>query len=209
MFQVFFYFVIFIVSYLLGSFPTAYFVVKKFTGKDIRKEGTGNVGGTNTMRATGKWYLYLLVGVVDISKAVISVLLAQKLEFGQNMQIAVALASFGVVLGHCYSIYFKLKDGKFAGGKAIACLAGITITLDFSHLFLPGITAMTLPILLTGNLFLGQFTANLAMPVIAFFLAPAYLPVFILTSIPIFFKQWSRVIPMLQGKEPKWYWRKR
>jgi glycerol-3-phosphate acyltransferase PlsY len=39
------------VSFLLGSIPTAYLVVKAVTGKDLRKVGSGNIGGTNAKRA--------------------------------------------------------------------------------------------------------------------------------------------------------------
>ena len=40
-----------VLAYLLGSVPTAYLLVRATTGEDVRTKGTGNVGGTNAMRA--------------------------------------------------------------------------------------------------------------------------------------------------------------
>src|SRR5215469_5506726 len=106
----------FIVGYLLGSFPTAYLVVKRFTGKDIRLAETGNVGAMNTARTTGKFYLFFLVFFVDAFKGFLGVFIPQYFSFfGFNIELAVSLGAFGVVMGHCYSLYFKIKDGKFAG----------------------------------------------------------------------------------------------
>lgn len=198
-----------IIGYIIGSFPTAYFVVKKFTGRDIRTEETGNVGAINTLRVTGKPYLFLLVFIFDALKGYLGVYLPSSLSFlGYDVVFAVTLCAFGVVVGHCYSLYFKLKDGKFAGGKAIASLFGILIGVSFFDLFIPWGLAMLIPVLLTGNLFLGQFMGTLALPFIGYFLLPEYFLLTILCAIPVFIKQWPRVIPLIQGKEPRWYFKK-
>src|SRR3989344_2037328 len=200
----------FLVGYLIGSFPTAYFIVKKFTGRDIRKEETGNVGAMNTARATGKFYLFFIVFIIDAFKGFLGVYIPQIFSYlNYDLILAVTFGAFGVVLGHCYSIYFKIKDGKFAGGKAIASLFGILIGVNFFNLFVPWWIVMLIPVILTGNLFLGQFAGTLALPLIGFFLLPEYFLLTFLCAIPIFVKQWPRVIPMLKGKEPRWYFRKK
>src|SRR5260221_9834165 len=195
--NVFYLLLFFLVGYLLRSFPTAYLVVKNFTGKDIRKEETGNVGAMNTARTTGKFYLFFLVFIIDAFKGYLGVFIPQYFAFaGYSLPIAVALGGFGVVLGHCYSIYFKWKDGKFAGGKAIASLFGILIGVNFIKLFIPWGVVMLLPVIFAGNLFLAQFAGTLALPFIGLFLLPEYFLLTILCAIPIFIKQWPRVIPM-------------
>lgn len=202
--------IFFIIGYLIGSFPTAYFVVKKFTGRDIRQEETGNVGALNTARATGKFYLFLLVFLVDAFKGYLGVYLPHLFtSLGYDLKFTIIFGGFGVVLGHCYSLYFKLKDGKFAGGKAIASLFGILAGVSFVKLFIPWGIAMLIPVILTKNFFLGQFAGTLALPFIGYFLFPEYFLLTVLSSIPVFIKQWPRVIPMLKGKEPKWYLSKR
>lgn len=199
-----------VIGYIIGSFPTAYIVVKKFSGKDIRKKETGNVGAMNTFRATGKPFLFLLVFIIDALKGYLGIFLPNYFSYLEyNLVIAVTFCAFGVVLGHCYSIYFKIKDGKFAGGKAIASLFGILIGINFYNLFIPWGLAMLIPVILTGNLFLGQFAGTLALPLIGFFLLPQYFLLTLLCAIPVFIKQWPRVIPMLKGKEPRWYFSKR
>jgi len=201
---------IFFIAYLLGSFPSAYLITKKFTGKDVREEGTGNVGAMNVSRITGKGSLFWLTVVLDAGKGILAVLIPQWLFFlGYNLSFGIALAAFGVVLGHCYSIYFKIKEGKFSGGKAQASLIGILVVLNFKFLFLPWGAIVILYILASGYLFLGQFMGNIFLPIIAYFLVPEYFWACLLMTIPIFIKQWPRFIPMLKGQEPKWYWKKR
>lgn len=43
-----------IIAYLIGSFPTAYLLLKKLTGQDLRKIGSTNVGAMNVFRALKK-----------------------------------------------------------------------------------------------------------------------------------------------------------
>jgi acyl phosphate:glycerol-3-phosphate acyltransferase len=38
------------VSYLLGSIPFGYLLVRIFTGEDVRASGSGNIGATNVSR---------------------------------------------------------------------------------------------------------------------------------------------------------------
>ena len=115
--DIFYLILFFAIAYLLGSFPTAYLVAKKFTGKDIREGGTRNIGALNVFRLTRKLHLFLLTLIGDVGKGALSVLIPQWLSFlGYNQLQAITVAGFGVVLGHCFSLYFKIKEGKFGGG---------------------------------------------------------------------------------------------
>lgn len=194
---------IFIISYFLGSFPTAFLVAEKFSGQDIRKVGTGNVGAMNVQRATGKIYLFLMTFLVDAGKAILAILIAQRFSFlGYNLNWAITAAALGAVVGHCFSVFLK-----FQGGKAISSLIGILFILNFKWLFLPWAGICLVFVLATGYLFLGQFMGTIFLPFIGYFLAPEYFWLCLLVAIPIFIKQWSRFIPMLKGREPRWYWK--
>ena len=196
---------IFVVAYLLGSFPTAYLIVKKFTGQDVRKIGTGNVGAMNVSRATGKASLFWLTVVVDVGKGALAVLIPRGFEFlGYDLLLGITLGGFGVVLGHCFSIFLK-----FRGGKAQASLIGILTVLNWQWLLFPWGGIVILYILASGYLFLGQFMGTIFLPIIAYFLAPKYFWLCLIVAIPIFIKQWSRFIPMLKGQEPRWYFKER
>jgi len=200
----------FLISYLIGSFPTAYLVTKKFVGKDIREEESKNVGAMNVLRVTGKPFLFFLVAAVDIGKGAFSVWLPKTLSFlGYDLILATTLAAFGVVLGHCFSIYFKIKEGKFSGGKAQASLIGILAILNFNWLLLPWAGVVILFVLATQIFFFGQFMGNIFLPLISFLFVPEYFLLCLLVAIPIFIKQWPHFLPALKGKRPKWYFRKK
>jgi len=123
------FFSISLVAYLVGSFPTAYLFVKKFTGRDIKKIGSGNVGAMNTIRAlrekSKKLAIvgFLVVLIIDMAKGAFSIFLAH--FFLPFNSLALIIAGFFVVLGHNYSIFLK-----FAGGRGAACLIGILLYLD-------------------------------------------------------------------------------
>lgn len=128
------FFLISIIAYFIGSLPTAYLVVKKFAGLDIRKVGSGNIGAMNTLRAlkekSKKLALigFLIVLIIDMAKGALAIFLAQKI-FSLDF-IGLILAAFFVILGHNYSIFLK-----FTGGRGAASLIGIMLYLDiFSFL---------------------------------------------------------------------------
>jgi len=139
-----------LISYLIGSFPTAYLLVKKITGQDIRKFGSGNVGAINVLRAlkqTGKRSLapfgFLIVLVVDMAKGVLAVFFAKSLQFlGYDLIIAITIAAFFVILGHNYSLFLR-----FSGGRGAACLIGILLYLDVLSLIVWGLPIIFFTIL--------------------------------------------------------------
>jgi glycerol-3-phosphate acyltransferase PlsY len=105
-------------SYLLGSIPWGYLLVKILTGRDVREIESGRTGGTNTMRAAG-----LLVGVItsflDMLKSAAAVWLT-RFFFPYNPWLQVWTAVLSVV-GHNYSIFLlkRDQDGKISlGGGA-------------------------------------------------------------------------------------------
>jgi glycerol-3-phosphate acyltransferase PlsY len=51
----------FVLSYLIGSLPTAYIVVKRKAHIDIRSAGSGNVGTLNAYEVTGERFIGLVV----------------------------------------------------------------------------------------------------------------------------------------------------
>ena len=52
--MIFLYIILIIASYLLGAIPTGVILAKAFAGRDIRQEGSGNIGATNVTRVLGK-----------------------------------------------------------------------------------------------------------------------------------------------------------
>lgn len=120
---------LFVFGYLLGSIPFGY-IIGKYKKIDIRKHGSGNIGGTNIGRTLGFKYAFL-VGVLDITKAVIPIYLGNHYLTIDWQRALVALSP---VLGHVFPVWLKFK-----GGKAISTIyASILVIsgLKFSLIFL-------------------------------------------------------------------------
>lgn len=115
-----------VIAYLLGSVNTSV-IVGKLYGIDIRKEGSGNAGLTNTLRTLGK-RAALLVLTGDILKGVVSIMIAkviapvltQEFMFEGSVitvsdvkyELSMQIAGIAVVLGHIFPVFFGFKGGK-------------------------------------------------------------------------------------------------
>ena len=60
-------------SYLIGSIPTGYLIVKSKTGQDIREIGSGSTGATNVKRVLGKKWFFIVM-LLDAIKGAIPVI---------------------------------------------------------------------------------------------------------------------------------------
>ncbi len=110
-----------IIGYLLGSFPTAYLILKSSRGLDITRSGSGNVGAMNTYEVSHSKVLGILVFLLDALKGLLSVYICLLL-FPVSF-IYPALALIFAVFAHCYNPWLKFKGGKglaaAAGGSAL------------------------------------------------------------------------------------------
>ena len=117
-----------VIAYLIGSLNTS-ILVSKFIGKDVRKEGSGNAGATNTLRVFGKGAAAIVV-LGDALKGVIAILIARLIvgmfTAANVIILPVYVAAFCVVLGHNFPIYFGFK-----GGKGIMTSAAVIFMLDW------------------------------------------------------------------------------
>src|SRR5436309_14433168 len=66
------YIIIALVSYLLGSIPFGYILVRLFLKQDIRETGSGNIGATNVARSGAKG-LAIATLVLDAGKGYLAV----------------------------------------------------------------------------------------------------------------------------------------
>lgn len=126
-----------IIGYLLGSIPFALVIGKLFYNTDVRKYGSGNLGGSNTGRVLGK-KAGITVMVLDVLKVIISFIITFKLGFETS---SIIWAGLFASIGHCYPVF-----ANFTGGKAVSTLYGflfgcmIFIFHDPLVFFLPLIT---------------------------------------------------------------------
>ncbi len=111
-----------LIAYLIGSVPSAYLIVKLFTGKNITAEGSGNVGAMNSYESTGKKHIGLLVFGADFLKGLVPLLLLQIIDAGQ---IEMSLAGIFLIVGHNFSVFLNFK-----GGKGLATALGVFATIN-------------------------------------------------------------------------------
>ena len=94
-----------LIGYLLGSLNPAHFLSKR-KGVDLRHEGTGNLGTTNTMLVMGKASAAAVL-LLDMGKAVLSAKIAKWLF--PKLVIAGMLGAFGAILGHIFPCSCRLS----------------------------------------------------------------------------------------------------
>jgi acyl phosphate:glycerol-3-phosphate acyltransferase len=215
----------FTVSYLFGSIPTAFLLVKWFSGKNILEYGTGNVGTMNTHRATGKKWLTLLVLAGDLSKGLIVWRLivwmagswapsslgqlfnpAALFPWGELSQYSLlfSIAFAGLILGHNYSVWLKFK-----GGKGLAAAAGFL--LGYSPiLVILWILSFLIVTAVSKYMVLGQTIASLVLPLAAILAGNAELFWVLLPGCAlVFIKHAPRLALVASGQEPKLYYKER
>jgi len=134
-----FYVVVVVIGYALGSIPFGLFIGKLFAKKDIRQIGSGKIGMTNVMRAAGKKAAAVSL-LLDILKGSAAVGIAA-LIFRNDKEIvggiftpiqsAKVLAAMAAVAGHSWSVFLKFKGGRgvatFFGGLAALYWPGALI----------------------------------------------------------------------------------
>jgi glycerol-3-phosphate acyltransferase PlsY len=108
-------------AYLLGSIPTG-FLLGAFSGVDIRRTGSKNIGATNVARVVG-WKIGLITLIADAGKGFIPVVLSLHLDFSLHVSALTGLLAF---LGHLYPVFLK-----FRGGKGVATALGVFVGLAF------------------------------------------------------------------------------
>jgi len=116
-----------ILSYLIGSIPTAYLLVKIIKGQDIRKIGSGNVGATNASRILGKPAGFFVL-IVDMLKGVIPVVfiadgILKRFYFFYPDILRLILGVLAII-GHNWPVFLNFK-----GGKGVATTFGVLFGL--------------------------------------------------------------------------------
>ncbi len=119
------YILVLVIAFLLGSVPWGLVISKVFYGKDLREEGSGNIGTTNAIRAMGKAGGYA-VFVLDFGKGLLSGFIGMWIAsaFGLDeagVRLATAVAFFACTYGHIFSPWLGFKGGKGIA-VAVGCL---------------------------------------------------------------------------------------
>jgi acyl phosphate:glycerol-3-phosphate acyltransferase len=107
-------------SYLIGSIPFGYLLVRTAEGKDIRTLGSGNIGATNVFRRSR--FAGILTLLLDAGKGYMAVVLAKWLGGSDTW---LAIAAVAAILGHVFTFWLRFKGGK---GVATGCGAFLALS---------------------------------------------------------------------------------
>ncbi len=102
-------------GYLLGSMPWGYWLVHLVKGDDIRRHGSGNIGGTNVWRVYG-WRLGVPVIVLDTLKGFVPAFVGALVV----SDLVGVLAGGAAMLGHGRPLFLRFQRG----GKMVATCGG-------------------------------------------------------------------------------------
>ena len=151
-------------SYLLGAIPTSFLVARVVGGIDLREHGSRNLGATNLFRTLG-WRVALPVGLFDIAKGAVPVLLLAPLV-SPSRAFALACGA-AAVIGHVFSVFVGLR-----GGKGVATAAGVMLGIAPAVI---GIVALVWVgvVFATGYVSLASMLAAASLPLVARLLRPA------------------------------------
>ncbi|MFH1692342.1 MAG: glycerol-3-phosphate 1-O-acyltransferase PlsY [Candidatus Omnitrophota bacterium] len=197
-----------IVSYVLGSIPTAYLFGRLYKGMDLRKHGSGNLGATNAFRVLGKG-IGTTVLAIDILKGTASVLLAGLFFYSPDVNISrnlyLCLAAIFAVCGHNWTIFLKFKGGKGIA-TSLGALIGFSILIDqFATTCLIIVVLWLIIFLSTGFVSLGSVICSVFLPVLGIiFHLPVEILLFLtLLSVFSIVKHKSNIFRLLQKKESR------
>ena len=200
-----------IASYLIGSINFAVIFSNIFTGRDVRKSGSGNAGTTNVMRTAG-----VLPGILtflfDAFKGFVGAYLG-KIAFSylfENTSLSVFSPIYGayicyvfVMIGHILPIFFQFKGGKgiatSVGGFAVCCWPAIVI----------GLSAFAISVLVSKIVSLSSLIATVFVVTFAIVFVDTsadVLPQIVMAIIAggiVFYTHRTNIVRLVRGEEKK------
>lgn len=150
-------FVIFVLCYLIGSFPTAYILVKLRSNKDLTKEGSGNIGTLNSFTVSKSKAIGITVLLIDILKGALPVYFMMFIM--PHPYQSVLIGACALILGHNYPVWLRFK-----GGRGLATGAGIFLVVNY-YIFIGWCVVWLLVFILKRKVLIANTAATFSLPV--------------------------------------------
>jgi len=209
-------------SYLLGSIPFGYLLVRIFRGEDVRQSGSKNIGATNVSRMSPVLgVLTLLLDALKGSAAVVVAIMFSRPEivgwaesnlpwytdhpwapYPSVVIIRAAAAALFAVLGHMFPFWLK-----FRGGKGVATGLG-AFALIAPEAVLVAACIFVAVVLIFRYVSLGSIIAVASFPLLVYVMhayegAPKVLAFMAATSLLIIVKHHENIRRLLAGTESR------
>jgi len=194
---------ILVTSYLLGSIPFGYLLVRIVRGEDVRRSGSGNIGATNVSRKSPA--LGALTLLLDAAKGFFAVQIAAAYPgFGASdvrIHRLMAASALFAIIGHMFPVWLG-----FRGGKGVAtALGGFVRLAPLAVLFAVGVFILT--VLAFRRISLGSIVTAALFPTIVWLLNLSRNPVVLLligiAALLIIARHYQNILRLLSGEEPK------
>jgi acyl phosphate:glycerol-3-phosphate acyltransferase len=188
-------------SYLLGSIPFGYILVRAFRGQDVRQSGSGNIGATNVARSFP--LLGVLTLLLDASKGAAAIVVTRSLFPGQI--ILAGAAALCAVAGHIFPVWLR-----FRGGKGVATsLGSFAMLAPKAVLLVLGVFVAV--VLLSRHVSLGSIIAVALFPIFVWRLhdygTQPVLAIMAAVAILVVAKHRENIRRLFAGAEPRFRWR--
>lgn len=190
-------------SYLLGSIPFGYLLVRIFRGEDVRRSGSGNIGATNVARKSP--VLGALTLLLDAAKGFFAVQLAGSfspfLLGDPRIQRVMAASALFAIMGHMFPLWLK-----FRGGKGVATALGSF--LRFSPMAIGvAIIIFLMVVLVSRRISLGSILTSALFPVSIWILHrsrdPWVITFIAASALLIVARHHQNIRRILSGSEPR------
>lgn len=182
-----------ILAYLIGTISPS-LIIAKLKKKDLRGGGSGNLGASNTAILLG-WQLGVLVGVLDILKAFIPIMVAK--YFLSDYEFLPYIVATCVILGHMYPFYLKFK-----GGKGFATFFGSILGIHWLAFIIIGLIFL-LVVGISDKMALGTFTVISLFPIYIGIVEKnmIYVGIILIASVIIFLKHIENIRKLINKEE--------
>lgn len=196
---------LYFLAYFIGGIPFGLILAKVFAKKDIRLEGSNNIGATNVLRVLKASNpslakkLAISTFALDALKGMAVIFIAYLLGLNTAIQWMIGVMA---VLGHCFSPYLK-----FEGGKGVATAAGVMawflpveVLIALVVWFGLGKSLKVSSVASLGALLafvIASYLLHYDMPYIK-----THAPIFIIVTV-IIYKHIPNILRLFEGKEKK------
>jgi acyl phosphate:glycerol-3-phosphate acyltransferase len=195
-----------VVSYLLGSIPFGYLLVRIFRGEDVRLGGSGNIGATNVARKSP--VLGVITLLLDALKGSFAVWLTCRImeiafigHIEVNLYPFACAAGLFAVVGHMFPIWLK-----FHGGKGVATALGSFLLIAPKAVLVAAIVFIVV-VLISRRVSLGSIVAAALFPSTVYLLNisndPTVLALIGVAALLIIARHYQNILRLLSGTEPR------
>jgi acyl phosphate:glycerol-3-phosphate acyltransferase len=208
--------IIIVTSYLLGSIPFGYLLVRIFRGEDIRQTGSGNIGATNVAR-TGAKGLAIATLLLDGLKGYVAV--AHVFHMARHhpdslpqwgtytIYTLAALAGLFALVGHMFPVWLGFK-----GGKGVATAVGAFLAIAPTAVLVV-LVLFVATVAITRYVSLGSMVGAAVFPLAAWWLSPStrsasVMALIAASSLLIIVRHKDNILRLLAGKENRFGGRK-